>query len=111
MAKPTDLEENVYVLSDWKPGKEDGDVSGSVLYFKPGFGWYSGHWNHPHMDGTTHWTYLPKDPAPAETLEARRNAAFKTWLNSFPSEARIEELPVSLLRLGWNAGWDRAYNR
>ena len=110
MTKPTDLQENVFILADRKPTERDADAVGSVLYFKVGYGWYSGHWSRPHMDATTHWTYLPENPEPAKTLEAKRNAAFEIWLASFPSEAEIEPLPKALLRQGWNAGWDRAYN-
>jgi|GEM_PF-2401526 len=111
MTKSTDLEENIYVLYDWRPGKEDADDKGNVLYFKPGFGWYSGYWQRPHMEGTTHWTYLPKQPPVAEDPSLKRDEQFKQWLSTFPAEARIEDLPVSLLRLGWNAGWDRAHSR
>jgi len=43
-------------------------------------------------------------------MEARRKAMFDLWLDTFPTEAKKQELPVSLMRLGWNAGWDRAKN-
>jgi len=32
------LSENVYVLKEQPPIKDDADAKGNVLYFKPGFG-------------------------------------------------------------------------
>lgn len=109
MSRPTELQENVYLLSDWKPGKEDSDEKGNVLFFKPGFGWYSGFWQRPHMEGTTHWTYLPLKPPAAEDAEQVRERQFNEWINSFPANSKFDELALSLLRLGWNAGWNRAH--
>jgi hypothetical protein len=108
--QPTELPENVFILVDQPPTADDASPTGNVLYFKPEYGWFVGYWTQPHMDGCTHWTYLPGFPGPASTMEARRKAMFDLWLDTFPAEAKKQELPVSLMRLGWNAGWDRAKN-
>lgn len=99
------LEENIYVLRSDPPTKEDADDKGNVLYFKPGFGWYQGYFIKAHMDGTTHWTYLPKHPPALPDATAECDTQFNEWLRLFPT--KFEDSVIALFRLGWNAGWKR----
>jgi hypothetical protein len=105
--QPTELPENVFIYEDWKPSKEDSDDVGNVLWYKPGFGWYQGWYNSPAMDGTTHWTHVPPKPPALVDPKVARNDAFDRWLRTFPSDAKLDDVVVALLRLGWNAGWVR----
>lgn len=109
MQRPTDLQENVYLLSDWKPSKEDSDDNGNVLYFSPRIGWYQGYWTKPYMDGSTHWTYLPLKPPAAEDPKAKRDREFEKWFATFPIKEGDSNLIKSLVRVGWDAAWDRAH--
>jgi len=100
------LSENVYVLKEQPPIKDDADAKGNVLYFKPGFGWYSGYWHSAHMDGTTHWTFLPERPPELEDTKVKREKAYQAWMKLFPAE--FDPAADALIRLGFNAGWERA---
>ena len=111
MQRPTDPQENVYVLSDWRPSQEDSDQNGNVLYFKPGYGWYSGYWQFACIGGTTHWTHLPLKPPAAEDPNAKRDKEFERWLLAFPLKGEDDKLVKSLVRVGWDAAWDRAHCR
>lgn len=104
-----ELDENVFILIHTKPTKEDSDERGNVLYYKPGFGWYSGYWQRPHMDGSTHWTYLPSMPPEPVDPDEERSGAFDRWLSGCNFPDRDNPAIQSLLRIGWNAAWKRAY--
>ncbi len=100
-------QENVYLLIDQRPTKDDADDKGNVLYYKPGFGWYSGYWHMPYMTDTTHWTYLPERPPILEDPGLLRDNEFDKWLRTFPS--KFEDSVIALFRLSWNAAWNRAH--
>jgi hypothetical protein len=107
MSHPSDtLDENIYLLRTDPPTKDDADEKGNVLYFCPRFGWYSGYFIKPHMDGTTHWTYLPHRPPALPDPAVESDTHFNDWLKSFPT--KFEDSVIALFRLGWNAGWKRA---
>lgn len=101
MEKP--LAENVYLLADTKPRKEDSDINGNVLYFSPAFGWHQGYWAKTYRDDVTHWTYLPEQPPAQESLQDRLNRTFNKWVDEkFPN---VEVAARMLLRLGYEAGY------
>jgi len=106
MTQRSELEENVYLLKDTQPKAEDADSNGNVLYFCASYGWYSGYWQKPHMQGTTHWTYLPYCPPALEDSKVVSDRKYQEWMRTFPAE--FDPAANSLIRLGWNAAWERA---
>lgn len=100
------LAENVYQLDKDKPTKDDADQNGQVMYYAPSYGWYAGYYYKPHMTGTTHWTYLPERPPTLADPTIERDKKFSQWITTFPT--KFEDSVVALMRLGWNAAWERA---
>lgn len=99
------LAENVYAIADTKPTKDDSDANGNVLYFSATLGWHQGYWSLPWREDITHWTYLPERPPSLPDPKVIRDQAFKDWLAKFPT--KFEEPAISLLRLGFNGGWNQ----
>lgn len=96
------LDENVYILSDVTPTKDDSDKDGKVLFFSPTVGWYEATWSNPYMGNTTHWTFLPERPPILEDRAAVLDRRFNLWIqDKFPN---IEPAAKMLLRLGYEAG-------
>lgn len=96
------LPENIFLIEDL-PTKEQANDRGLVLFYAKSIGWYSGFFTSPHMQDTTHWTFLPDAPATEES-NVRRDFKCNEWLTSFPD---LSELAESLLRMGFRAGWQQ----
>lgn len=96
------LPENIYFIED-QPTKDQANNKGQVLFYAKHYGWYPGYFNLPHMKDTTHWTFLPDAPTD-ETSHVRRDYKCKEWLASFEDLSALAE---SLMRMGFNAGWER----
>ena len=97
------LAENVFILADVRPTKEDANEQGYVLYFSLSCGWYQGHWHNTYMKDITHWTYLPERPPAQENPVAIMHRTFDEWVNEkFPN---AESAAKMLLRLGYEAGF------
>jgi len=95
--------ENVYLLADVKPCKQDANEKGLLLYYSRSVGWHVAYYANSHMPDVTHWTYLPERPPIKETLEERLDQSFDRWVNRmFP---RVEPATRALLRLGYEAGY------
>jgi len=96
--------ENVYLLTDQRPCKDDADQRGHVLYYSQSVGWHQGFWGKSHMPDATHWTYLPERPPAVVPREHLLETAFNRWQdNAFP---KVEPAVKLLLRLGFMAGAD-----
>lgn len=97
------LPENVFPLRAYPPNKNQADDSGNVLYWKPDWGWYVGWFERPHMEGTTHWTYMPPSmPKCKATNDQLRDRMFADWIEK---KKMVTPLMVEVAQLGWNAAW------
>lgn len=99
----TNLPENIFPIS-YPPTKEQANNECRVLFYAKGFGWYSGIFTRPHMDDTTHWTYLPDDPVAADPkVECEKH--FQQWIATFPKE--MGGIAQEFMRCAFNEGWRR----
>ena len=97
------LSENVYVLADNKPTKNDADANGNVLYYSPTMGWHQGFWYTTWNSDVTHWTFLPEQPPSQEDPVHKMERRFNAWVtDQFPN---VEPAVKMLLRLGYEAGY------
>lgn len=99
------LPENMFSKRENPPTAHTANEQGKVLWFTPSIGWMEGNWQWPTSRDTTHWTYAPEHPPAQEDPKAQRETAFKAWLQSFDTD--FNDSALSLIRLGWNAAWDR----
>ena len=100
----TNLPTGVYPVATL-PTKLDANNKGDVLWFCPQHGWYKGWFQMSHLKGTTHWARIPDAPdVPSPTdVVAERDAAFKRWLDQFPTQ--LDPTAVALLRPGFDGGY------
>lgn len=99
------LPENVFCRRDNPPTHSVANSQGKVLWFCPSIGWTEGSWQYPAFKESTHWSHAPERPPVQEDPKVQRDTAFKAWLQSF--DAEFGDPALALLRLGWNAAWDR----
>lgn len=95
--------ENVYLLTDVEPCKQDANEKGQVLYYSLSVGWHVAYYARSHMPDVTHWTYLPECPPAQESPAERLDRSFDKWVSrTFP---KAEPAARTLLRLGYEAGY------
>lgn len=96
------LPDDIFLLADVKPTKDDANQAGHVLFYSPLAGWHQATWSRSHMADATHWTFLPDAPPEAERRTVRLESGFNAWYNNqFPG---CEPQVKALLRLGYMAG-------
>lgn len=100
----SDLPVGVYPVST-PPTKLDANNKGNVLWFCPQHGWYKGWFQDAHFNKSTHWARIPDAPEvpTVEDVAAERDAAFKRWLDQFPTQ--LDPTAVALLRSGFDGGY------
>lgn len=100
----SDLPVGVYPVST-PPTKLDANNKGNVLWFCPQHGWYKGWFQNAHFNKSTHWARIPDAPEvpTVEDVVAERDAAFKRWLDQFPTQ--LDPTAVALLRSGFDGGY------
>jgi len=96
------LPNDVYLLDEVKPTKEDANRQGQVLWFSQLTGWHQGQWTGSHLSNVTHWSYLPDRPAQAQSREVVLEVAFNVWYDM--NFKNGDPQTKVLLRLGYMAG-------
>ena len=99
-----DLPAGVYPVST-PPKKLDANNKGDVLWFCPQHGWYKGWFQNAHFNKSTHWARIPDAPEvpTVEDVAAERDAAFKRWLDQFPTQ--LDPTAVALMKSGFDGGY------